>query len=149
MVSETFFCGTCCNCFLINIVYLHLQISIVRNMEFQIREGEDYIQLIQLLKVVGIACNGPEEIQESWGIGRPDHSVFGIHDDDCTICWEGMLFPSDRLCDIRLAYAIQHRFAEGAVILLWKGQRGDHAREPSHRLVCDAIGHDANLRHAP
>lgn len=63
MVSETFFCGTCCNCFLINIVYLHLQISIVRTMEFQIREGEDYIQLIQLLKVVGIACNGAQAQQ--------------------------------------------------------------------------------------
>lgn len=29
-------------------------------MEFELREGEDYIQLTQLLKAVGIAYNGAE-----------------------------------------------------------------------------------------
>lgn len=41
-----------------NAVYLHFRFLRQENMEFELRQDEDYIQLTQLLKAVGIAENG-------------------------------------------------------------------------------------------
>lgn len=41
-----------------NAVYLHSHFAKNKTMEFELRENDEYIQLTQLLKVVGIAENG-------------------------------------------------------------------------------------------
>ena len=48
------FCAVVAN----NAVYLHSHFAKNKTMEFELRENDEYIQLTQLLKAVGIAENG-------------------------------------------------------------------------------------------
>lgn len=41
-------------------IIVYLQTLKKENMEFELREGEDFITLIQLLKAVGVSYNGAE-----------------------------------------------------------------------------------------
>jgi ribosome-associated protein len=41
-------------------IIVYLQTLKIENMEFELREGEDFITLIQLLKAVGVSYNGAE-----------------------------------------------------------------------------------------
>ena len=41
-------------------IIVYLQTLKIENMELELREGEDFITLIQLLKAVGVSYNGAE-----------------------------------------------------------------------------------------